>query len=128
MKSYTAEKAVIVRDAKEPVIMLCHNLPDEKPDLLHIVGGEVWITDWDTFFDAGLMGDDEVQYLPICGSMTKPRTDARIAWEYFFAGADSGEYGEPWSEAEGQHRRDHFAALATLLLGHQFIFKAKEVA
>ena len=122
MKNYNSEKAVIVRDAKEPVIMLCHNLPDEKPDLLHIVGGEVWITDWDTFFDAGL-DEDNVQYLPVSGSMTKPQTDARIAWNYFFEGADSGEYGEPWSEAENEHRKEHFAALASLVLGHEFKFK-----
>lgn len=123
MKNYNSEKAVIIRDAKEPVIMLCAHLSNnEKPDLLHIVAGEVWITDWDTFFDAGLE-EENVQYLPVSGSMTKQGTDARIAWEYFYNGADSGEYGEPFSAAENEHRKQHFAALASLALGHKFMFK-----
>lgn len=128
MKNYNPDKAVIVRDAPELVIMLCAHLDNgEKPDLLHIVGGEVWITDWDTYFDAG-MEEDNTRFMAINGAMTKPQTDARIAWEYFYNGADSGEYGEPWSEAENKHRKQHFAALASLLLGHKFIFKDKEVA
>lgn len=128
MKNYNPDKAVIVRDAKEPVIMLCAHLSNgEKPDLLHIVAGEVWITDWDTFFDAGF-DEENIQYLPVNGAMTKPQTDARIAWEYFYGGADSGEYGEPWSKAENDHRRMHFAALFELATGHKFVFKDKEVA
>lgn len=121
MKMNTFDKPVI-RDAKEPVIMLCAHLSnDEKPDLLHIVGGEVWVTDWDSFFDAGF--DDQCQFLPVSGDMTKPQTEARSAWEYFYNGADSGEYGEPFSAAENENRKRHMAALFELVTGNKLIFK-----
>lgn len=121
MKMNTFDKPII-RDAKEPVIMLCAHLGnDEKPDLLHIVAGEVWITDWDSFFDAGF--DGECQFVPVSGDMTKQGTAARLAWEYFYNGADSGEYGEPWNSPENENRKRHMAALYELATGNKLIFK-----
>lgn len=124
MKNFNYVKDTIVRDTNTPVLMMCY-FKDEKPDLLIPIAGDIWVCEFDEFFDAGL--DEKVSIYPICGHECKPRTDERIAFNYFMEGADSGEYGESMRPFEEEHRRQHFAALYKFKTGNELVFKLKEV-
>lgn len=129
MKNYAYVKDTIVRDAKTPVLMMCyHTDVGEKPDLLIPIAGDIWVCEYDEFFDAGL--DEGVTILPVSpksfkGSETVKR-DARLAWEYFYNGADSKEYGESMVAFEEEHRRTYFSHLYEAVTGNKMVFKVKE--
>lgn len=123
MKSFGYVKDVITRKTNTPVLMM-HYFPDEKPDMLIPIAGDIWVCQFDEFFDAGL--DENVTIIPICAHECKPRTAARIAFDYFMNGADSGEYGESMEHNEEEHRRAHFSALFKMKKGHELVFKFKE--
>lgn len=124
-KSFTSYvKDTVVRKTNTPVLMM-HYFADEKPDLLIPIGDDIWVCQFDEFFDAGL--NESVTIIPICGHECKPRTAARIAFDYFMNGADSGEYGESMEHGESDHRKAHFAALFKMKKGHEIVFKTKEV-
>lgn len=123
MKNFSYVKDTIIRDAKTPVLMMCY-FKDEKPDLLIPIGGDIWVCEFDEFFDAGL--DENVTIIPVCGHECKARTNERAAFEYFMNGADSGEYGESMEHFEDEHRRKYFADLYKFKTGNELKFKLKE--
>ena len=127
MKNFSYVKDTIVRDAKTPVLMMCY-FKDEKPDLLIPIGGDIWVCEFDEFFDAGL--DENATIIAVNGHSFRGsadvQRDARLAWEYFYNGADSKEYGESMEPFEEEHRRMYFAALYEGVTGIKMNFKLKE--
>lgn len=128
MNSFGYTKDIVTKDTKTPALLM-HYYPGEKPDILIPINGDIWVCKFDEFFDAGFEDGfgNNVIFIPICGHDCKPRTTARMAFNYFMNGADSGEYGEPTMHNEADHRRTYFAALYKMKTGHDIIFKAKEV-
>lgn len=126
MKNYNAAKDYVVRKIPMPALMLCAHLGNgEKPDILIPIGNDIWVCEFNEFFDAGL--DENATIIPVDGRSFKGSAsvirDARMAWEYFYKGADSGEYGESMMPFEEQHRRMHFAAIYEGVTGKKMIFK-----
>lgn len=119
--SYTPDRA-IARKTKPVAFMDMTNASNkEKPDFIFPVGVEIWTAPFDEFMDAGFEG--EYNIIPITSASFPKHGDARIAFDYFYNGADSGEYGEPMMPFEGQHRRDHYAKMFKHIVGHEIIFK-----
>lgn len=123
MKNYNYVKDTVVRDAKTPVLMMCyHTDVGEKPDFLIPIGSDIWVCEHDEFFDAGL--DENAVIIPVGHGL---KGAARAAYEYFYMGADSGEYGESMEHFEDEHRRHNFAILYKAMTGKELVFKLKEV-
>lgn len=101
MKSYISDKPV-VRDAKEPVLMLMCGT--EQPIMAHIVAGEVWLTEFDVFFDAGFEGN--CRFIPVdADSCHDKGEDAYFGWICFM---EDGEIGEPISREDSRNRLKAF--------------------
>lgn len=124
MNSRGYTKDVVVKDAKTPALLMYY-YPEEKPDILIPINGDIWVCEFDEFFDAGF--DEDVIFTIINRKDCATRADARIAFEYFRNGADSHEYGESTDHNEAEHRRTHFAALFKMKKGYEIVFKTKEV-
>lgn len=126
MKNYNAAKEVIVRDRPMPALMMCFDIENgEKPVMLIPIAGDVWVCEFNEFFDAGL--DENATIIAVNSHSFKGsadvQRDARLAWEYFYNGADSKEYGESMMPFEDEHRRKYFAALYEGVMGNKLNFK-----
>lgn len=126
MKNYNAAKDYVARKIPMPALMMCFHIENgEKPDILFPIGNDIWVCEFDEFFDAGL--DEGATIIPVnaesfMGSADVQR-DACRGWEYFYNGADSKEYGESMEPHEKEHRRMHFAAIYEGVTGKKMIFK-----
>lgn len=94
----------------------------QKPDFVHVAGTKVVITDFDTFMDCGWQYEHRI--IPV-GDYPDRDADkeAYDAYDYFYEGADSGEYGESETPLEEERRHKHFAALWRYLTKEIVIFK-----
>lgn len=124
MNAYGYTKDVVVKDAKSPCLMVM-SISDAAPDvfqtpvMLHIVAGEVWVTDYDTFMDAGFAAEHSI--IPIGQNAGWGSSDAvRNAW-IVYDGID--EFGEPGSVLERIEWREMFSALYKFATGNEIIFK-----
>lgn len=114
----------MAKQIKNPCIMMAQHVSfGDKPDFIHVVGKDVWITDFDTFMDAGFA--DECRTVVIGDYPPEESKKARDAYDYFYEGGDSGEYGEPMEPFEDEHRRRHFMALWEFITGEVVEFKVK---
>lgn len=122
MRNYNRSNDTIVRDAKPVAFMDTTNVHNgEKPDFIFPVGNDIWTAPFDEFMDSGFA--DEYVIKPINSSIFPTRGDNRIAFDYFYNGCDSGEYGEPMEPFEDRHRRSHYATLFQYVIGHEIVFK-----
>lgn len=122
-RGYTKD-SVIIKDAKSPCLMVLTRENDESElecmGLLHVVGSDVWCTDYDTFMDAGF--SDEHQIVPIGLDEGKGKA-VRDAW-IVFEGIE--EYSEAPSAVARAEWRQMFAILWEYKTGHKLIFKEAE--
>lgn len=116
MNSRGYTKDTVVRDAKTPCLMIMRGT-EELPVMLHIVCGEVWVTDFDTFTDAGFTDEHNIVPIALNEGWDGGLRDAWLVME------DVSEYGEPGSRLESTERRQMFAQMWKYKTGNELIFK-----
>lgn len=124
MNAYGYTKDIEVRAAKTPCLMVMsvrESNPDEmaEPVMLHIVAGEVWVTDYATFMDAGFI--DEHTIVPI--ATNEGWDDAKAVRDAWVVYDGIAEFGEPGSVLESIEWREMFAALWKFKTGNELVFK-----
>lgn len=109
---------------KVPCIMMADRLwNNEKPDFIYLENGRVVTEDFDSFLDRGK--PDGFRIIPMGNRRDKEEMGENAYWafDYFYEGCDSGEYGYATEPFEDDHRREHFAALWEFLTGEALEFK-----
>lgn len=113
-------------DAKAPCLMVMPiavqfgDKLSEKPVFLHPVGGEVWVTDFDTFMDAGFEVEHRIIPIDTNEGYGASQTVA-LAWDYLTHCIS--EFGEPTSVTDIIDRAAAFSALWKFKTGDDIVFK-----
>lgn len=120
MNSRGYTKDVVVTDAKTPCLMVM-SAEKEVVAMLHVIDGEVWVSDFDTFMDAGF--EHEHTIVPMFRNEAANGA-LREAWLIL---EDVHEYGDPGTVAESLERRKAFAAMWKYKTGKELVFKTEVI-
>lgn len=127
MNAYGYTKDTVVRAAKMPcmMVMSISSVDPEQmaePAMIHVVGDEVWVTDWSTFMDAGFEAEHSI--IPIAANEGWDSSkEMREAWLVF---DDICEYGEPGSVVDNLDRKAMMSAMYKFKTGIDLVFKKEE--